>query len=169
MLARGINLYNRFMMKVADECWIARAFLQRENPSRLGFRPTEILQRVRADAQGPVRPGIQPHIALHNVANARPSPAQYRMFFKLPSGELRLFRPGDHAHAGRMGKLRPDIEDLPTEKQGLVHWYDTEYSLQTVRSGEEDPVLGMLGLGKELWAKEDGDTFVRRLRDEQSW
>jgi hypothetical protein len=91
------------------------------------------------------------------------------MFFKLPSGELRLFRPGDHAHPERKGKLRPDVEDLPPEIQDLVHWYDAEYSRQAAQSREEDPVLAMLGVGEELWSKEDGDSFIRRLRDEHNW
>lgn len=30
----------------------------------------------------------------------------------------------------------------------------------------EDPVLAMLGVGKELWESESGDSFVQRLRSE---
>jgi hypothetical protein len=33
---------------------------------------------------------------------------------------------------------------------------------------EKDPVLAMIGVGKEIWEKEDGDTFIRRLRDEST-
>jgi hypothetical protein len=33
-------------------------------------------------------------------------------------------------------------------------------------SPEQDPVLAMIGVGKEIWEKEDGDTFIRRLRDD---
>jgi len=157
------------MMKVADQCWVALARLHRENPGRASFRPTEILRRVKTDAEGPVRPGIQPHISLHNLANVRPSPAQYRMFLKLPSRELRLFRPGDHAHPERKGKLRPDIADLPAEFHDLVRWYDDEYSREQSGGPAEDPVLAMLGVGQKLWAQEDGDTFIRRMRDERNW
>ena len=28
-----------------------------------------------------------------------------------------------------------------------------------------DPILGLLGLGKEIWADEDADAYVRRLRE----
>jgi hypothetical protein len=31
----------------------------------------------------------------------------------------------------------------------------------------EDLVLAMTGVGKDLWADEDGDTFIRRLRLEE--
>ncbi len=51
------------------------------------------------------------------------------MFYKLASGELRLFRPGDIAYAQRKGKVRPNIEDLPAEMHGLIDWYDTVYSV----------------------------------------
>ena len=155
------------MTKVADECWVALARLHRENPGREGFRPTEILRRVEVCASGLVRPGVQPHIALHNIANAKPSPAGYRMFFRLSSGEIRLFRPGDPAHPARRGKTRPDPDDLPSELRQLTVWYDTEYSVNGSRA-EADPVLAMIGVGKHLWAGEDGDTFVRRLRAESA-
>ena len=29
----------------------------------------------------------------------------------------------------------------------------------------EDPILGLLGLGKEIWMNEDADAYVRRLRE----
>ena len=28
-----------------------------------------------------------------------------------------------------------------------------------------DPILGLQGLGKEIWADEDADAYVRRLRE----
>ena len=30
----------------------------------------------------------------------------------------------------------------------------------------EDPILGLLGLGKEIWMNEDADAYVRRLRED---
>lgn len=29
-----------------------------------------------------------------------------------------------------------------------------------------DPILGLLGLGKEIWMDEDADAYVRRLRED---
>lgn len=35
-------------------------------------------------------------------------------------------------------------------------------------SGESDPVLSMLGVGRELWALESGDRLVERLRSDEA-
>jgi hypothetical protein len=32
-----------------------------------------------------------------------------------------------------------------------------------------DPVLAMIGIGKELWKQENGDSFIRREREETGW
>jgi hypothetical protein len=34
-------------------------------------------------------------------------------------------------------------------------------------SSKDDPVLKMLGVGRELWEHETGDQFVERLRSEE--
>jgi hypothetical protein len=69
---------------VADECWIALAMLHREHPERESFTAREIMDKLRREGIcGQLRPGLQPHIHLHNVANKTPSSAKYRMFYKL--------------------------------------------------------------------------------------
>jgi hypothetical protein len=158
-------MYN---MLVADECWVALATLQRKNPDREGFLPREILAQLAADAAGPVRPGVQSHVSQHNVANGKPSSARYRMFFRLPSGELRLYRPGDATHSERRGKTAPSAHDLPAELRYLLGWYEEEYCHRNVAE-TVDPVLAMIGVGKELWASESGDSFIRREREEPGW
>ena len=35
------------------------------------------------------------------------------------------------------------------------------------RDDTDDPVLAMLGVGKQLWKKEPGDKFIERLRSEE--
>jgi hypothetical protein len=35
---------------------------------------------------------------------------------------------------------------------------------QDVGKQEEDPILAMRGVGKEIWQEEDGDSFVARER-----
>jgi hypothetical protein len=40
---------------------------------------------------------------------------------------------------------------------------EEHYNKDTVAS---DPVLAMLGIGKQLWELEPGDSFVERLRSE---
>ncbi len=155
-------------MLVADECWVGLANLHREHPERAGFSAREIMNRIAVDSAGPVRAGVQPHLYHHNVANLKPSSAKYRMFFRLDSGELRLFRPVDEAHPERRGKIRPVQQNLPPELQHLVRWYEDEYCGQITRP-EVDPVLAMIGVGKGLWANEDGDTYIRREREASDW
>jgi hypothetical protein len=158
-------MYN---MLVADECWIALAKLQRQSPEREGFFPREIVRQLSVDSSGPARAGVQPHLSQHNVANAKPSSAKYRMFLRLPSGELRLYRPGDVTHPDRKGKTAPQAHDLPAELRELLAWYHNDYCHQA-RAEIIDPVLAMVGAGKELWADQNGDSFIRRERDPENW
>ena len=150
---------------VADQCWVALASLHREHPERSSFTAREILDRVTQQAGGSLRPGVQVHIYLHNVANLPPNSATYRMFYKLPEGTYRLFRPGDRAHPSRHGKIIPQLSELPPQYHDLLAWYEQVYSQQAPPHRlEGDPVLEMLGVGQELWAKESADEFVTRQR-----
>jgi hypothetical protein len=151
---------------VADECWVALATLHRSHPQRESFAGGEILEQLRSmKMHETLRAGLQPHIYLHNVANVAPNPAKHRLFYRLPNGAYRLFRPGDDYHPARTGKTAPNRRELPSLYHGLLDWYETEYcGHRTVVPAEEDPVLQMRGVGKELWAEESGDTFVERLR-----
>jgi len=150
---------------VADQCWVALACLHREHPERTSFRAREIRDRVTELSGGALRPGVQAHIYLHNVANLAPNSATYRMFHKLPDGTYRLFRPGDDSHPSRHGKITPQLSELPPQYHDLLAWYEQVYSQQAPpRPPESDPVLEMLGVGRELWAKESGDEFVARER-----
>jgi hypothetical protein len=150
---------------VADQCWVALASLHREHPERTSFTAREILDRITRQASGALRPGVQVHIYLHNVANLPPNSATYRLFYKLPNGTYRLFRPGDDAHPARKGKVTPELAELPPQYHDLLAWYEQVYSRQAPASRlESDPVLEMLGVGQELWAEESGDEFVARER-----
>jgi hypothetical protein len=152
-------------LRVADECWLALASLHRERPQQLSFPAREILDRVTQMAHRPLRPGVQVHIYLHNVANLPPNSATYRMFYKLPDGTYRLFRPGDAHHAARRGKIKPELAELPREYHDLLAWYEQEYCRQAgAAPAASDPVLAMLGVGHELWSPEGGDAFVARER-----
>ena len=152
-------------IKVADESWIALALLTRENPGRTSFTAKEILDRLRRESAHPeVRPGVQAHIHLHNVANAAPNPARYRIFFRLEDGTYRLYRPGDPHHPERTGKTCPRRDDLPVNYHPLLDWYQSEYCKGSPPTEEEDPILRLRGLGKELWANIDADRFVEELR-----
>jgi hypothetical protein len=154
------------LIRVADEAWLGLALLQREHPERESFTAREILDRVRAEqATSSLRPGVQAHIYLHNVANREANPASYRMFFRLPDDRIRLFRPGDQAHPSRKGKTMPAREELPDHYHSLLDWYAQEYCAQkSVMLEEDDPILQMRGVGKEIWADTNTDEYVRSLR-----
>ena len=154
-------------IRVADEVWIAAASLHRDHPDRPDFSVNEIVRQAEtANVTGvsPLRPGIRVHIYLHCVANKAPNPGRYRMLIETQSGRRRLFRPGDLCHPRRAaGKQVPKRGDIPARYGELVDWYITEYSVQA-RGEAEDPVLSLRGLGKEIWAAESADDYVRRQR-----
>jgi len=153
-------------IRVADEAWLGLALLHREHPDRESFTAREILDRVRAQhASSELRPGVQVHIHLHNVANVEKNSAPYRMFWKLADDTFRLFRPEDHAHATRRGKTKPKREELPQQYHYLLDWYENEYCGKAhAMKEEDDPILQMRGVGKEIWAGTDPDEYVRSLR-----
>jgi len=157
-------------LKVADEVWVAVACLHREHPERQGFSPREILERAgRLHPGVACRPGLQPHIYQHCVATEEPSPARYRMLSRNPDRTLRLFRQGDGYHRKRKsGKTQPDRAALPQEHRSLVDWYMSEYDQPRGRRLEEDPILALAGVGKELWKSlGGGDAVIRWLRSDE--
>jgi hypothetical protein len=154
-------------IRVADEAWLALALLQYEKPDRGSFSAKEILDRVKAEQANPeLRPGVQVHIYLHNVANAEPNSAKYRMFYKLGDDTYRLYRPTDAAHPARKGKMIPERDELPEKYHYLLDWYEREYcaARNTTTREEDDPILQMWGVGKEIWADTNADDYVRDLR-----
>jgi hypothetical protein len=153
-------------IRVADEAWLSLALLQYEHPDRESFSAKEILDRVKAEQVNPeLRPGVQVHIYLHNVANAEPNSAKYRMFYKLGNDTYRLYRPTDAAHPARKGKMIPERDELPPKYHYLLDWYEREYSRkQTAASEEDDPILQMWGVGQEIWADTNADDYVQDLR-----
>ena len=48
----------------------------------------------------------------------------------------------------------------------MLNWYD-EWSTSDASPRKEDPLLALRGSGKQLWAGEHADDYVRRLRE--SW
>jgi hypothetical protein len=153
-------------IRVADEAWLGLALLHRENPERESFTAREVVDRVKSEGATPeLRPGVQVHIYLHNVANVEPNSARYRMFWKLPGDTYRLIRPGDRPHPSRKGKTKPERDELPEQYRYLLDWYEQKYcgERSAVRE-EDDPILQMRGVGKEIWADTDADEYVRSLR-----
>jgi hypothetical protein len=153
-------------IRVADEAWLGLALLLQEHPERQSFSAREILDRVKAEqAQSELRPGVQAHIYLHNVANSEPNSARCRMSYKLPDHTYRLFRPTDAAHPARKGKMIPERDEIPAKYHYLLDWYEREYSgKQNLTREGDDPILQLRGVGKEIWADTNADDYVRGLR-----
>ena len=154
-------------VRVADEVWIAAASLHRRHPERADFTIDEIMKQAEsANVTGalPLRPGVKIHVYLHCVANRPPNPGRYRMLLETPAGRRRLFRPGDPCHPLRKGaKQIPKRDEVPACYGELLDWYLADYAAPA-SSETRDPILSLRGLGKEIWADEAADDFVRRQR-----
>jgi hypothetical protein len=160
-IASGIQI------KVADEVWIAAALLQREHPRQSDFSIDDIVQRVAKEAgTQPLRPGVYVHVVQHCVANRPPNPGRYRMLYETVPGRRRLFRNGDAYDPSREdAKTVPAKEDIPSEYASLLDWY-RDWNQGSVEDRiKNDPLLALRGSGKELWADEHADEYVRRLRE----
>lgn len=153
-------------LKIADEVWVATAHLHREQPARHGFSGAEILRKVGQLHLGrPTRSGVNAHIYLHCVANLKPNPARLRLLFRNEDGSLRLFLPGDPYHPERKsGRTTPDPGSLPPEYAEILDWYRAEYARAGRSRNIEDPILGLRGVGKELWKDLGGEKFITGLR-----
>lgn len=152
-------------LKVADETWIATALLHREHPDREDFAEEEIVTRARNEnILGSLRPGVSVHVNTHSVANRPPSPAGLRMLYETRRGMRRLYREADPSHPDRHGKITPKREEIPQRYTYLLDWYQSEYA-GTGKAGWLSGIFEMIGAGKEVFAGEDPDAYVRRLRE----
>ena len=154
-------------IRVADEVWIAAASLHRSHPDRADFTIGEIMRQAEmfnVTGVSPLRAGVRVHVYLHCVANRPPNPARYRMLLETPASRRRLFRPGDACHPLRTaGKSTPKRDEIPTSYGELIDWYFAEYATHA-NTEAQDPILSLRGLGKEIWADEAADDYVRRQR-----
>ena len=155
-------------IRVADEVWIATALLHRQHPQQDDFTVGEIVRRAeseRVTGAGRLRPGVQVHAYLHCVANKAPNPGRYRMLVETTKGRRRLFRPGDPCHPLRAsGKDVPDAREIPPAYGALLDWYRRNY-VGADGGSDADPILSLRGMGKAIWAQEDADAYVNRLRE----
>ncbi len=158
-------------IKVADEVWVATLMLHQRYPERPDFLIEEIVELAGSAKElrlmGPLRPGFYVHVVQHCVANRPPNPGRYRMLFETSPGRRRLFRHGDAYHPQREGgKISPKPGDLPENWfRGLLAWYRGWSAEAAERAVNDDPLLALRGSGKELWADEHADDYVRRLRE----
>ncbi len=164
-------------VRVADRIWIATALLHLHFPTRSDFSKAEIRQKLEAEglADGVERGTLNAHLDEHCVANVPPSTGKYRMLFEPTPGNLRLFRPGDLIHPGRIQRRKqsksvPKREQVPSRYWYLLDWYETwcrGAQFQTApNSWEDDPLIRLIGSGKHIWADEHADEYVENLRRE---
>ena len=95
------------------------------------------------------------------------------MLFEAPSGNLRLYRPGDHIDAGRQShrspKYVPSLGAIPAQYHALLDWYEnwSEGSQGPIEKNyDDDPLIRLIGSGREIWADEHADEYVENLRRE---
>ena len=55
-------------------------------------------------------------------------------------------------------------ENIPVKYQSLLDWYNEKFVAKRKGSKETDPILGLSGLGKEIWVGENPDEYVSRVR-----
>jgi len=154
-------------IKVADEVWIAVALLHREHPETTDFAVDEIVDRARREGLSkPFRKGVYVHAIQHCVANRPPNSGRYRMLVETAPGRRRLFRAGDIYDPAREGaKTVPEHDELPPRYAHLLDWY-RDWSKDNIEDRiKNDPLLALYGDGKDLWADETADDYVRRLRE----
>ncbi len=156
-----------FDLKVSDEVWVAAALLHREHPRQTDFSIEEIVMRAKREGLvRPTRKGIYVHVVQHCVANRAPNSGRYRMLFETTPGRRRLFRSGDPYHPAREGaKTVPAREDLPLEYALLLDWYREWNEAALEDRVKNDPLLALYGSGKDLWADEHADEYIRHLRE----
>ena len=117
---------------------------------------------------------VDAHLNEHCVANVPPSAGESRIFFEPTPGNLRLFRPGDLIHPGRIQGAKaqnPCQEEsrfhLGIVPAGLVRNLEPRGSIPHAPiNWEDDPLIGLIGSGKHIWADEHADEYVERLREE---
>lgn len=155
----------------ADRVWIATALLHKEQPSNDDFSLEDI--RERGLKEGLVEDKANTfyvHANQHCVANRPPNPGNHRMLFETGKGRRRLYQEGDATWPGRIGKMLPRKEDIPTKYHYLLDWHQKWNRRplgKTVRPAPRsmDPLLALKGSGRDLWKDEHADEYVRRLRE----
>jgi hypothetical protein len=157
--ARGAGL------TVTNAVWIAVAFLQKRHPERGGFSVDEISGLVaELDLTDGEDKSVRQHVRQHSVANKRPQPNTVCMLFDSGGGLRRLYRGGDEVYPGRnAARTHPKWEELPPQYEYLRRWYEEEW-IGEGSSAAEDPLLALIGSGKEIWKSEHADEYVKRLR-----
>jgi hypothetical protein len=172
-------------MLVADRLWIATALLHRQYPNQTAFTRDEIRGKLTEEGllEAAKEGSINAHLKQHCVANVPPSAGKYRMLIEVTPGKLRLFRPGDWSHPARLqprkpSKSVPNRGEIPKSYWPLLDWYATWGTATPSSSPQrlpgkssadrwgDDPLIRLIGSGRQIWADEHADKYVENLRKE---
>jgi hypothetical protein len=133
-------------MTVADLIWLAMASLTRDNPDRAGFSVDEIRRRMSE---------LEP---THGFTEA---PLKDLEICLNADGSYRIVR----GASGATGSVVPDLNAIPEKYRELAAWFRDVYSRPPKTPPEQDPLLALSGLGKDLWRDlGGGEKFIRELR-----
>ncbi|HWF65795.1 MAG TPA: hypothetical protein VN670_00735 [Acidobacteriaceae bacterium] len=161
--------YAKPEIKVADELFVAVALLEREHPEKDSFSVREILERAEKEninGGSQQRPGLKVHAYGHAVANLPPHGGKYRILYKTSNGNLRLLRAGDDVHPERTQKIWPAPDELPAKYSELIDWAKQRYRAKPAATTRWlEGIFQLRGFGKKLWAGEDPDEYVNKLRE----
>ncbi len=60
----------------------------------------------------------------------------------------------------------PRASEIPSKYIELLQWAERRSANSAARKAKVvDPILALRGLGREIWADEDADAYVERLRE----
>jgi hypothetical protein len=155
-------------LSIADTIWLATAMLHRAHPQAKGFSHETILRKA-TELDPSLNPrSVSTHLSTHCVASKKANPATLRILTENPDGSLRLFRVGDSFHTTRRaGRMAPKAHALPVQYEYLLQNQTEKPSINLDYSPEDDPILAISGVGKEMWKKlGGGEAFIRALRSE---
>ncbi|HEV8148021.1 MAG TPA: hypothetical protein VGP79_16645 [Bryobacteraceae bacterium] len=153
-------------MTIADTIWVAASLLHHFDPNRAGFDHATLLRKV-LELDPSLNPrSVSTHLSTHCVASKKADPSNHRILSENPDGTLRLYRSGDPCHPTRTdGRIQPKV--LPEQYGWLLAGGGSEATSKERMNPSKDPILGLAGVGKELWESlGGGEAFLHALRQE---
>ena len=162
----------------ADRVWVAVALLHQNFPERGDFTKDEIILKLKSEGltDAHTLATFAKFIDQHCVSNLGSSGNHnYGLLFQPRPEKRRLFRPGDltnpsRTRRSRLPKSLPAKGQIPSKYWHLLDWYEG-WSRQggdqfPSLSWEDDPLILLIGSGREIWADEHADEYVNNLRRE---
>ncbi len=163
----AVATYVKPSIKVADQLYLTLALLHREQPGKSSFSIAEVIERAKKEGFGRDSQSLRAHAYGHAAANLDPkSNGRYRIVFREENKTVRLLQKGDYVHPDRHMKMWPLREEVPDRYHELLDWAKARYEKGTAKptvwlSG----LLGLRGVGKELWKKVDAEQYIAEMRE----